>query len=53
MYTIKIKYFRSWSWYWKFNIFILKNNPKKLFVIEKDNDLAIILNENFKIKLNY
>ena len=31
--------------------FILKNNPKKVFVIEKDNDLAKDLNENFKDKL--
>ena len=29
--------------------FILKNNPKKMFVIEKDNDLAkYLLNENFQ-----
>ena len=27
--------------------FILKNKPKKLFVIEKDNDLAENLNVNF------
>ena len=27
--------------------FILKNNPKKVFVIEKDTDLAEKLNENF------
>ena len=27
--------------------FILKNNPKKLFVVEKDNDLANNLNVNF------
>jgi 16S rRNA (adenine1518-N6/adenine1519-N6)-dimethyltransferase len=31
--------------------FILKNNPKKVFVIEKDNDLAENLNENFKDQL--
>jgi 16S rRNA (adenine1518-N6/adenine1519-N6)-dimethyltransferase len=31
--------------------FILKNNPKKVFVIEKDNDLAKSLNENFKDQL--
>ena len=31
--------------------FILKNNPKKLFVIEKDNDLAENLNKNFKDQL--
>ena len=31
--------------------FILKNNPKKLIVIEKDNDLAENLNENFKNQL--
>ena len=27
--------------------FILKNNPKKLFVVEKDNDLAEKLNVKF------
>jgi len=31
--------------------FILKKNPKKMFVIEKDDDLAINLNENFKDQL--
>jgi 16S rRNA (adenine1518-N6/adenine1519-N6)-dimethyltransferase len=31
--------------------FILKNHPKKIFVIEKDNDLAENLNENFKDQL--
>ena len=31
--------------------FILKNNPKKVFVIEKDNDLAENLNKNFKDQL--
>ena len=31
--------------------FILKKNPKKMFVIEKDNDLAISLNETFKDQL--
>ena len=31
--------------------FILKNNPKKVFVIEKDNDLAKSLKENFKEQL--
>jgi 16S rRNA (adenine1518-N6/adenine1519-N6)-dimethyltransferase len=31
--------------------YILKNNPKKVTVIEKDNDLAEDLNENFKNKL--
>ena len=31
--------------------FILKNNPKKVFVIEKDNDLAKSLKENFKDQL--
>jgi 16S rRNA (adenine1518-N6/adenine1519-N6)-dimethyltransferase len=31
--------------------FILKNNPKKVFVIEKDNDLANNLNESFKDQL--
>ena len=32
--------------------FILKNNPKKVFVIEKDNDLAEKLNINFGEQLN-
>ena len=31
--------------------FILKNNPKKMFVIEKDDDLAKNLNETFKNQL--
>ena len=31
--------------------FILKNNPKKIIVIEKDNDLAQSLDENFGDKL--
>ena len=31
--------------------FILKNNPKKVFVIEKDNDLAKNLNNTFTDKL--
>ena len=31
--------------------FILKNNPKKVFVIEKDNDLAENLNNTFKNQL--
>ena len=31
--------------------FILKNNPKKMFVIEKDDDLAKNLNETFKGQL--
>ena len=31
--------------------FILKKNPKKMFVIEKDEDLAINLNETFKDQL--
>ena len=31
--------------------FILKKKPKKVFVIEKDNDLAENLNENFKDQL--
>jgi 16S rRNA (adenine1518-N6/adenine1519-N6)-dimethyltransferase len=31
--------------------FILKKNPKKFFVIEKDNNLAKDLNENFKDQL--
>ena len=30
---------------------IIKKKPKKLFVIEKDNDLSINLNENFKDQL--
>ena len=31
--------------------FILKKNPKKMFVIEKDDELAINLNETFKDQL--
>ena len=31
--------------------FILKNNPKKVFVVEKDNDLAMKLKDNFKDQL--
>jgi 16S rRNA (adenine1518-N6/adenine1519-N6)-dimethyltransferase len=31
--------------------FILKKNPKKMFVIEKDDDLVINLNETFKDQL--
>ena len=31
--------------------FILKNHPKKMFVIEKDDDLAKNLNETFKDQL--
>ena len=31
--------------------FILKKNPKKMFVIEKDDDLAINLSESFKDQL--
>jgi len=27
--------------------YILKKNPKKLFVIEKDNDLSLLLKEKF------
>ena len=30
--------------------FILKKNPKKIFVIEKDNELAIDLKKNLTIK---
>ena len=30
--------------------YILKNNPKKLFVIEKDENLAIFLKKNLKKK---
>ena len=29
---------------------ILKANPKKLYVVEKDNDLSLLLNERFKDK---
>ena len=32
--------------------FILKKKPKKVFVIEKDNDLAENLNVNFSDQLN-
>jgi 16S rRNA (adenine1518-N6/adenine1519-N6)-dimethyltransferase len=32
--------------------FILKNNPKKVFVVEKDNDLAKNLSESFGEQLN-
>ena len=31
---------------------LLKKNPKKIFVIEKDNDLASLLEKNFKNKIN-
>ena len=31
--------------------FILKNNPKKVFVVEKDKDLAMELEDNFKDQL--
>jgi len=31
--------------------FILKNNPKKFFVVEKDKDLAMKLEDNFKDQL--
>ena len=31
--------------------FILKNNPKKVFVVEKDNELAINLKDTFKDQL--
>ena len=31
--------------------FILKNNPKKMFAVEKDKDLALNLAENFKNQL--
>ena len=31
--------------------FILKKNPKKFFVVEKDNDLAMKLKDNFKDQL--
>ena len=30
---------------------LLKKNPKKIFVIEKDNDLASLLEKNFKNKI--
>ena len=32
--------------------FILKKNPKKVFVIEKDNNLSTFLSENFKDQIN-
>ena len=32
--------------------YILKQNPKKVYVIEKDNDLAIQLKNNFKDQIN-
>ena len=32
--------------------YILKKNPKKLYVIEKDNDLALLLGEKFNNKIN-
>ena len=32
--------------------YILKKNPKKLFVIEKDSNLVSLLNEKFKNKIN-
>ena len=32
--------------------YILKKNPKKMHVIEKDNDLCLILNEKFNDKVN-
>ena len=35
----------------KLTSFILKKNPKKMFVIEKDDDLAINLSETFKDQL--
>ena len=31
---------------------ILKKNPKKVYVIEKDNDLALLLDEKFSTKIN-
>ena len=31
--------------------FILKKNPKKTYVVEKDNKLALKLNEKFKNKI--
>ncbi len=31
---------------------ILKNDPKKFYVVEKDNNLASILKDNFKDKIN-
>jgi len=33
-------------------IFILKKNPKKLYVIEKDDDLALLLEEKFTNEIN-
>ena len=32
--------------------YILKKNPKKLYVIEKDNDLALLLGEKFNNEIN-
>ena len=32
--------------------FILKKNPKKLYVVEKDKDLILLLNEKFKDKIS-
>ena len=32
--------------------YILKKNPKKIFVIEKDFNLANLLNEKFRDKIN-
>ena len=32
--------------------YLIKKNPKKIFVIEKDNNLAFLLDEKFKNKIN-
>ena len=32
--------------------YIIKKNPKKIFVVEKDNELSLFLNEKFKNKIN-
>ena len=32
--------------------YLIKKNPKKIFVVEKDNNLAFLLDEKFKNKIN-
>ena len=32
--------------------YILKKNPKKLYVVEKDNDLSLLLFEKFNAKIS-
>ena len=32
--------------------YLIKKNPKKIFVVEKDNELSLFLNEKFKSKIN-